>query len=199
MTWLLVTRCTLWPSRRLLGLIPGIHIAQFHYQVIGNCGVISLVQRSNGMACSAASADIPTAAEPLPGGEARNMTVSWQLGLCEYCGRGPGVALMMVVMLVAGIGCLLVGLLAIAFGIPVKEFSFGNTLILTGAVAACTGLIILGLWVVDRELKGIGHRLGPGVPMDWRGAPRQPAAAVAPPRRPSAEGGGADHPEHTEP
>lgn len=32
----------------LLGLVPGIHIAQFPYQVIGNCGVISLVQRSNG-------------------------------------------------------------------------------------------------------------------------------------------------------
>jgi hypothetical protein len=106
---------------------------------------------------------------------------------------------MMVVMLVAGIACLLAGLLTIAFGIPVKEFSFGNTLILTGAVAACTGLIILGLWVVVRELKGIAYRLGPGVPLDWRGAPRQPAAAVAPPRRPSAEGGGADHAEHTEP
>ena len=39
---------------------------------------------------------------------------------------------MMVVMLVAGIGCLLAGLLAIGFGIPVKEFSFGNTLILYG-------------------------------------------------------------------
>ena len=28
-------------------LFPGIHIAQFPFQVIGNCGVISLVQRSN--------------------------------------------------------------------------------------------------------------------------------------------------------
>jgi len=102
------------------------------------------------------------------------------IGACEHFERGRGVALMMVVMLVAGIGCLLVGLLAIAFGIPVKEFSFGNTLILTGAVAACTGLIILGLWVVVRELKGIAHRLGPGVPLDWTGAARHQ----------SAEGGG---------
>ena len=69
----------------------------------------------------------------------------------------------MVVMLVAGIGCLLAGLLAIGFGIPVKEFSFGNTLILTGAVTACTGLVILGLWAVVRELKTIAQRLGPGV------------------------------------
>ena len=74
---------------------------------------------------------------------------------CGYFERSPGVRLMMVVMLVAGIGCLLAGLLAIGFGIPVKEFSFGNTLILAGAVAACTGFVLLGLWAVVRELKNI--------------------------------------------
>jgi hypothetical protein len=31
----------------LLSLVPGLHIAQFLFQVIGNCGVIFLVQRSN--------------------------------------------------------------------------------------------------------------------------------------------------------
>ncbi len=36
---------------------------------------------------------------------------------------------MMVVLLVAGIGLLLAGLVAIGFGIPINEFSFGNTLI----------------------------------------------------------------------
>ena len=69
----------------------------------------------------------------------------------------------MVVLLIAGIGMLLAGLVAIGFGIPVKEFSFGNTLILTGAVAACTGMIMLGLWTVVRELKNIALRLGSGV------------------------------------
>jgi len=39
---------------------------------------------------------------------------------------------MMVGMLVAGIGLVLAGLLAIGYGFPDKEFSFGNTLILTG-------------------------------------------------------------------
>jgi hypothetical protein len=73
---------------------------------------------------------------------------------------------MMVVWLIAGIGFLLAGLLAIGFGIPVKEFSFGNTLIVTGAVAACTGMIMLGLWMVVRELKNIARRLGPGVPQE---------------------------------
>src|SRR5450631_1149799 len=70
---------------------------------------------------------------------------------------------MMLVLLIAGIGSLVAGLLAIGFGIPVKEFSFGNTLILTGAVTACTGMMMLGLWLVVRELKNIARRLGPGV------------------------------------
>jgi hypothetical protein len=102
---------------------------------------------------------------------------------------------MMVVILVAGIGCLLTGLLAIGFGIPVKEFSFGNTLILTGAITACTGLVILGLWAVVRELKNIAQRLGPGIPLD---SAQQPTDATAPLRHQAGEGGGflfgRDHP-----
>jgi hypothetical protein len=70
---------------------------------------------------------------------------------------------MMVVLLVAGIGLLLAGLVAITFGIPVKEFSFGNTLILTGAIVACSGMILVGLWIVLRELKMIAQRLGTGL------------------------------------
>ena len=51
----------------------------------------------------------------------------------------------MIVLLIAGIGAVLAGIVAIVFGIPVKEFSFGNTLILAGVVGACTGMIVLGL------------------------------------------------------
>ena len=70
---------------------------------------------------------------------------------------------MVAVLLIAGIGFLLAGLLAIGFGIPVKEFSFGNTLIFTGAIVACTGMIMVGLWMVVRELRKIARQLGPGV------------------------------------
>jgi hypothetical protein len=98
-------------------------------------------------------------------------------GGCEHFGRGPGVSSMMIVMLVVGIGCLLAGLLAIGFGIPVQEFSFGNTLILSGAVTACTGLVILGLWVVVGELKNIAQRLGPEVHPDLS---LDPALTAAP-------------------
>jgi hypothetical protein len=100
---------------------------------------------------------------------------------------------MMTGMLVAGIGCLLAGLLAVGFGIPVNEFSFGNTLILAGTVTACAGLVILSLWVAVRELKRIAERLGPGPALDWKGNPLRPAAAL--PRPAAAEGGGvnSDH------
>jgi hypothetical protein len=68
---------------------------------------------------------------------------------------------MMIVLLIAGIGAALAGLLAIAFGIPIKEFGFGNTLILVGVVAVCTGMILLALSLVVRELKIISQRLRP--------------------------------------
>jgi hypothetical protein len=68
---------------------------------------------------------------------------------------------MMVVLLVAGIGLLLAGLVAIGFGIPINEFGFGNTLIQAGTVAACTGMLLLGLWTAVKELKTIARRLGP--------------------------------------
>jgi hypothetical protein len=67
---------------------------------------------------------------------------------------------MMIVVLIAGIGVLLAGLLAIAYGIPIKEFGFGNTLIVTGALGACTGAMMLVLWLIVRELKNAAEALG---------------------------------------
>jgi hypothetical protein len=96
-------------------------------------------------------------------------------------GRGPGVGLMTIGMLAAGITCLLAGLLAIGFGIPINEFGLGNTLILAGAVTACTGLIILSLWVVVKELKNMAGRLGAGSALQKGNAPQSaalPRAAI---------------------
>jgi hypothetical protein len=94
---------------------------------------------------------------------------------------------MTAMMLIAGIGCLLAGLVAIGFGIPVKEFSFGNTLILAGAVAACTGLVMFGLWSVVRELRSIANRLGPALPVADDETVMLPAVMPAPQRQPPAE------------
>jgi hypothetical protein len=87
-------------------------------------------------------------------------------------------------MLVAGIGLVLAGLLAIGFGIPIKEFSTGNTLIIAGVMGVCTGAIMLGLWMAVRELRNIARRLGNGVP-EARGEELPVAAA-----RDSAPAGG---------
>lgn len=84
----------------------------------------------------------------------------------------------MTMLLIAGIAVLAAGLLAIVFGIPVKEFSFGNTLILAGAAAACTGVILLGLAVVVRELQNIARRLGAANPASAGRAKSEPQLAV---------------------
>lgn len=73
---------------------------------------------------------------------------------------------MMNALLVAAIAAVLAGLGAIAYGIPVKEFSFGNTIIVSGTVTLCTGLILFGLSAVLAELKLVSHRLRLQVPAD---------------------------------
>ena len=85
-------------------------------------------------------------------------------------------------LLIAGFAVFAVGLLAIALGMPVKEFSFGNTSILSGAIAACTGVVMLGLSVVVRELQNIGRRLGAaGASATARADAESRRAADAPP------------------
>jgi hypothetical protein len=94
---------------------------------------------------------------------------------------------MIVVLLIAGICAVLAGLLAIAIGIPVQEFSFGNTLILAGVVAVCSGMLVLVQAVVVRELRNIARRLGPRAPADARLRPV--LAPVAPPTELAGEEG----------
>jgi hypothetical protein len=94
---------------------------------------------------------------------------------------------MMTMLLIAGIAVLAAGLLAVAFGIPVKEFSFGNTLILAGAAAACTGVIMLGLAVVVRELQNIARRLGPANPAGSARLKSEPQLPVAAANQPAPE------------
>jgi len=82
---------------------------------------------------------------------------------------------MIVALQIVGIVAVLVGLVTIGVGIPVKEFSFGNTLILSGTAGMCTGLILLGLSVVATELKLVTRRLAAG-PRPASGDPRARAA-----------------------
>lgn len=94
--------------------------------------------------------------------------------------------LMIIALQIVGTVAVLVGLVTIGMGIPVKEFSFGNTLILAGTVGMCTGLILLALSVVATELKLVARRLatGPRAAGDAR-------ARAALPGFPGAEAGSA--------
>jgi hypothetical protein len=96
---------------------------------------------------------------------------------------------MMFVMLVAAIGLVVAGLLAIAYGIGV-QLSTGNTLIIAGVIGVCTGMIMLGLWMTVRELKNIARRLGAGVPEARGEATVRPVLPVAAMRDSAPVGGG---------
>jgi hypothetical protein len=93
---------------------------------------------------------------------------------------------MMIVLLIAGIGAVLAGIVAIMVGLPVKEFSFGNTIILAGVVGICTGIIVLALAVVVSELKIIARRLGQRSPAETRPRSALAPASGAPPAYPDA-------------
>jgi len=90
-------------------------------------------------------------------------------------------------LLIAGIVSVLAGLLAIVYGASVQAFSLGNTLIVAGATAICTGMLLVGLWVVVGELRIIARRLVPRTAAETRGRAVLPPPGAAPPR--SAEGG----------
>lgn len=87
---------------------------------------------------------------------------------------------MAIALLIAGIGFLLAGLAQIVFGIPVKEFSFGNTLLTTGTVTTCTGALLIAFWIAIREFRNILQHLGAVVPAAAFSAPPAPAAVREP-------------------
>ncbi len=87
----------------------------------------------------------------------------------------------MVMLLVMGLVVLAGGLLTLVYGIPIKDFSFGNTLIIAGAMVACTGLLLVGMGMVARELRRLSGR-SPAAPVsppasevNWPAPPLSPA------------------------
>jgi hypothetical protein len=76
------------------------------------------------------------------------------------------------------------GLGAIGYGIPVREFSFGNTLIVAGTIAVAGGLIVIGIGAVVGHLRRIGEMLAarPSAGADSSHETFEPpASAYAPP------------------
>ena len=69
--------------------------------------------------------------------------------------------------LLYGVGAIavVVGVAMVGFGIPVHEFSFGNTLIGAGTTAAVGGLIVIALGVVVAQLQRIHEALASRAPI----------------------------------
>lgn len=93
---------------------------------------------------------------------------------------------MTLALLIAGIFAVVAGLLAIVFGYTVRDFSLGSTLIISGTIGVCSGLLLAGLHVVVVELKAIARRLaGSAASSDVRVRPVLPGLATSGP--PSSE------------
>ncbi len=88
----------------------------------------------------------------------------------------------------AGAIAFVAGGLMVAFGIPINEFSFGNTLILAGTTAIIGGMIVAGLGVAVSQLQRIADALGRGAsprsgrPANTVDGGRLPARIPFPPR-----------------
>jgi hypothetical protein len=84
---------------------------------------------------------------------------------------------MSVLLYVLGALCVVGGSAAILFGIPVKEFSFGDTLIGSGVTALVGGLILIGLGAAVAQLQRIAEFLG-ARPLARAGQPVEPAVRL---------------------
>lgn len=106
-----------------------------------------------------------------------------------------------------GAVAVVVGAVMVGFGIPVNEFSFGNTLIIAGVVAVVGGLIVIGLGVVVAQLQRIAEALATRAPIrssrpldmfDSAAGSRTAPGRIPFPPKPKSDGG-AREPDSLEP
>jgi hypothetical protein len=72
---------------------------------------------------------------------------------------------MSVLLFVVGTIAAVVGVGMVGYGIPINEFSFGNTLIVAGTTAATGGLIIIAIGVAVGQLQRIAETLATRTPV----------------------------------
>jgi len=101
---------------------------------------------------------------------------------------------MSILLFVIGAITLVLGALTIGFGIPINEFSFGNTLIMAGTTAAVGGMIVIGLGAVVAHLQRVAEVMAIRAPVrpvrgpEMAEAARSAVASHVPfPPTPSAE------------
>jgi hypothetical protein len=86
---------------------------------------------------------------------------------------------MSMVMFVIGCVAVMLGVAMIGFGIPVNEFSFGNTLIVAGTTLATGGLVVIGLSAVVSQLHRIAESMAGRAMLPTRPAEAHEAPAEA--------------------
>jgi hypothetical protein len=91
-------------------------------------------------------------------------------------------AVMSVILFILGILVTAAGVVTIAFGIPINEFSLGNTLIVSGTTTVAAGLILIGLAAAVDQLTQITTALRPRA--GARPAPQPQAVEAALPGAP---------------
>ena len=72
---------------------------------------------------------------------------------------------MSVLLYGAGAIAFVAGAVMLGFGIPVHEFSFGNTLIVAGVIAMVGGLIVAALGLVVAQVQQLTEALTRGAPV----------------------------------
>lgn len=63
------------------------------------------------------------------------------------------------VLLLIGVLAAAIGAIMVGFGIPINEFSLGNTLIIAGTTALMGGLVVIGLALALRQLGNLAEAL----------------------------------------
>ena len=72
---------------------------------------------------------------------------------------------MSVLLFIIGAIATMAGVGMVGYGIPINEFSFGNTLIVAGTTAAVGGLILIGIAAAVGQLRRIGETLATRTPV----------------------------------
>ena len=72
---------------------------------------------------------------------------------------------MSVLLFVVGAIAAMVGVGMVGYGIPINEFSFGNTLIVAGTTAVVGGLIVIAISAAVSKLQRIAETLATRTPV----------------------------------
>ena len=83
----------------------------------------------------------------------------------------------MLLFIIGGIA-VMAGAAMVAYGIPINEFSFGNTMIVAGTTLGTGGIIVIALAVTVAQLRRLADRLGEGAGLAAEQAFEAPAGRI---------------------